>query len=83
MIVLRQVWAGEIAEIVCRSSALSQSLDVWMLLRCSPQVGLHQILSAQRILVQGEVEEGLLLVQVSSAFSVLEGECRQNVLKPI
>jgi len=47
VIVLWEMWAREIAEILYCFSALSQSLDVWMLLRGSLQIGLQQLLSAQ------------------------------------
>lgn len=47
MIILWKMWAREIAEVLYSSSALSQSLDVWMLLCCSLQIGLQQILPTQ------------------------------------
>ena len=83
VIVLWEMRAREIAEITRSSSALSQPLDVWMLLRGSLQIGRHQILSAQGILIQGKIKEGLLFVEISAALGILERKCCENVFKPI
>jgi hypothetical protein len=66
-----KVRAREVAEVTCDSLALSESLNVWVLLSARLQVGRHQVLSALRILEEGEIEEGLLLIQISSALGVL------------
>jgi hypothetical protein len=77
------MWASEIAEIRSNPSTLSSSLDVWVLLGGRCQISCHQMLSAQGILIQGQIEEGLFLVQVSSTFSVLKREGGQHVIEPI
>jgi hypothetical protein len=68
--VLRQDGSCELAEFRRDVVTLSQPLHVWMLLSGCFEVAGHQVLSAQSILVQSEVKEGLLFVEVSSAFSV-------------
>lgn len=83
MIILWKMWAREIAEVLYSSSALSQSLDVWMLLCCSLQIGLQQILPTQRILIQGKIKEGLFLIEISSALCILKRKCCKNIFKPI
>lgn len=69
---LGQVWTCEVAEVTAGSLDLAQSLHVRVLLSGGLQVHLLQTLAAQGVLVQSQVEEGLLLVQVASALGVLE-----------
>lgn len=54
-----------------------------MLLCTCLQVSGHEVLPALSILEEGEVEESLLLVEVSSAFSVLKRKGCQHILKSI
>lgn len=79
LMILRKIWGGEIAEVAGDSAALPPSLDVWMLLGGCCQVSSHQVLSTQSILVKGEVKEGLFLIQVSSAFSVLKRKGSKHI----
>ena len=69
---LRQVRTGKRAEIAGNPSALSSSLNVWVLLSRGLQVCAQKGLAADSILVLSQVEERLLLVEVSSALCVLE-----------
>lgn len=54
-----------------------------MLLRGRGKISRHQMLSAQGILIQGQIEEGLFLVKVTSTFSILKRKGGQHVVEPV
>jgi len=75
----RKVRARVGAEVAGNPLALSQSLDVWVLLSACLQVDGHEVLSTLGVLVQRKVEESLLLVEVSTALRVFKREGCQHI----